>query len=240
MLQVISSSKDLTGTIVSADKPVQVFGGHECTDVPLDIVACDHLEESMFPIETLAKEYVVVPPIQIPNDHLEKAQVVRVIASEPNTTLVFTPDQPVAKNLANAGDFVEMSITTSKFVVTADKKILVAQYMIGQAAGYGISDPSMVLAVNPQQWRANYLFHAPTSWVANYVDVVAPKNAAVTIDGAVVGGWQAIGASDYQVAHVKLNDDGDGTHTVSSDMGVSTSVYGVQFGGSYWYPGGLK
>ena len=32
----------------------------------------------MFPIETLAKEYVVVPPVQVPNDKLDKAQFVRI------------------------------------------------------------------------------------------------------------------------------------------------------------------
>jgi hypothetical protein len=57
------------------------MGGHECTQVPIGIAACDHLEESMFPIEALAKEYIVVPPVQVPNDQLEKAQVVRVIAA---------------------------------------------------------------------------------------------------------------------------------------------------------------
>jgi hypothetical protein len=91
----------------------------------------------MFPIETLAKEYVVVPPVQVPNDQLEKAQVVRVIASEDATTLTFEPDQPGNKLLAKAGDFVELPSTTAKFVVSADKKILVAQYMVGQAAASG-------------------------------------------------------------------------------------------------------
>src|SRR5690606_19141654 len=167
VLQVMSSSKDVTGTIVEADKPVQVFGGHECTNVPDNITACDHLEESMFPIETLAKEYVVVPPVQVPNDQLDKAQMVRIIASEADTHLTFNPDQPVGKYLANAGDWIELAVTTAKFVVTADKKILVAQYMVGQSAGYGTSDPSMLLAVNPLQWRKDYLVHAPTNWVAN-------------------------------------------------------------------------
>ncbi|WAS93215.1 IgGFc-binding protein [Nannocystis punicea] len=240
VLQVMSGAGgDLTGTIVTADKPVQVFGGQECTNVPLNVTACDHLEESMFPIETLAKEYVVVPPVQVPNDQLDKAQIVRVIASEANTTLTFSPDQPVNKVLAQAGDFVELTTTTAKFVVTSDKKILVSQYMVGQDGGYGTSDPAMLLAVNPLQWRKNYLFHAQPSWTANYVDVLAPKNANVTVDGVAVGNWQAVGATNYQVAHIKLNNNGDGNHTVVGDVGVGIGVYGVQSYGSYWYPGGL-
>ncbi|MBK7825474.1 MAG: hypothetical protein IPJ59_09710 [Nannocystis sp.] len=87
VLEVLSNyNGDVTGTIIEADKPVQVIGGHKCTNVPLNVTACDHLEESMFPIETLAKEYVVVPPVQVPNDQAEKGQIIRVIASEANTT----------------------------------------------------------------------------------------------------------------------------------------------------------
>ena len=239
VLQVMASAGDPTGTIVDADKPVQVFGGHECTNVPLNVAACDHLEESMFPIETLSKEYVVVPPVQVPNDKLSQGQVVRVIASEENTTLVFTPDQPVGKLLAKAGDYVEITSNVAQFLVKADKKVMVVQYMVGQSGGYGTSDPAMLVAVNPLQWRKNYLFFAATSWQANYVDILGPLNAAVTVDGVAVAGWQQIGASNYQVAHVKLNNAGNGTHSVTGDVGVGIGVYGVQNYGSYWYPGGL-
>jgi hypothetical protein len=115
ILQVLSvATGDLTGTIVAADKPVQVIGGHKCTFVPLSTPACDHLEESMFPIETLAREYVIVPPVQVPDDTAEKGQIVRIIASEANTTLTFTPEQPVAKLLFNAGDFVELPPTIAR------------------------------------------------------------------------------------------------------------------------------
>ena len=239
VLQVVAGNSDVSGTIIAADKPVQVIGGHKCTNVPANIGACDHLEESMFPIETLAKEYVVVPPVQVPNDTLDKAQMVRIIASEDNTTLTFNPDQPVAKNLAKAGDWLEIATTTAKFVVTADKKILVAQYMVGQSGGFGTSDPSMLLAVNPQQWRKDYLVHAPTNWVANYVDLIAKTGTAVQVDMVAVGNWQTIGNTGYSVAHVKLSNAGDGNHRITGDQGVSVAVSGVQNAGSYWYPGGL-
>ncbi len=240
VLQLITASGgEFTGSIVSADKPVQVMGGHECTNVPLEIVACDHLEESMFPIETLAKEYIVVPPVQVPNDALEKAVIVRIVASEANTTLTFDPDQPVNKLLANAGDFVEIPPTTAKFVVKADKKILVAEYMVGQGANFGTSDPAMLIAVPSAQYRSSYLFYAQTGWQANYVDIVAPAGANVTVDGAAVGGFVPIGASGFSLAHVKLSNAGDGSHSVIGDQKVGISVSGVVDYGSYWYPGGL-
>ncbi len=238
VLQVMSSSGDVTGTIVSADKPIQVFGGHECTNVPLNVSACDHLEESMFPIDTLAKEYVVAPPVQVPNSNLDKAQVIRVIATEDDTTLTFDPDQPVNKSLANAGDYVEMSLTTAAFKVSSDKKIMVSQYMVGQSANYGTSDPSMVLAVPTEQYRTDYLFYAAPSWTKNYVDVIGPNGVTATVDGGAVMGWKPIGNSGFSVAHVEL-DKNLPTHTVEGDQKVGITVYGVQSSGSYWFPGGL-
>ncbi|NVB40255.1 IgGFc-binding protein [Pseudenhygromyxa sp. WMMC2535] len=241
-INVITSTTnaDLTGSLVVADKPVQVIGGHKCTNVPANITACDHLEEALFPIETLADEYIVVPPAQVPNDNLDKAQMVRVIATEDDTTLTFEPDQGVSTNLASAGDFVQLSSTTAAFKVTGDKPIMVVQYMVGQSAGYGTSDPAMVQAVTPGQFRTDYLFFAAPSWTANYVDIIAPTDASVTVDGAAVADWSAVGTSGYSVAHVELSNAGDGTHSVSADDKVGISVYGVQSAGSYWYPGGLE
>jgi hypothetical protein len=240
VLQVITENGgDLTGTIVTADKPVQVLGGHECTQVPIGVTACDHLEESMFPIETLAKEYIVVPPVQVPNDAAEKAVIVRIVAAEANTTLTFEPDQAVNKLLANAGDFVEIPPTIARFVVKADKKILVAEYMVGQDGGYGTSDPAMLLAVPTAQFRKSYLFYAQPAWSANYVDIIAPAGANVTVDGAPVANFTPVAASGFSLAHVKLSNAGDGSHSVAGDQGIGISVYGVIDYGSYWYPGGL-
>ncbi len=240
VLQVYTSAGDLTGTLVTSDAPVQVFGGHKCTNIPSNITACDHLEESMFPIDTLAFQYVVAPPIQVPNNALEKAQIVRVIATEANTSVTFNPDLGRNQVLANAGDFIELSMSIDRFVVSADRRILVAQYMVGQSAGYGTSDPSMLLAITPEQWRANYLIHAPVTWVANFVDILALSGTSVTVDGVAVTDWWPIGTTGYVVGHMALSNAGNGNHIIDADAGVGVSVYGVQSAGSYWYPGGLN
>jgi hypothetical protein len=240
VLEVMTvAGSDVTGTLVTASEPVQVIGGHACTNVPANISACDHLEDSLFPIDTLTNEYIVVPPVQVPNDHLPKAQIVRIIATQADTNLVVEPDQGVSNHLVNAGDFVQTGMTTDAFTVTADKKVLVAQYMVGQSAGYGTSDPSIVQAVPSEQFRSDYLFHAAPSWTANYVDIVAPTGANVTVDGVVVPDWAVIGATGFSVAHVQLSNAGNGNHRLVSNEPVGISVYGVQSAGSYWYPGGL-
>lgn len=52
VLSGASASDDLTGTSISASAAVATFRGHDCTCMPLDQAACDHLEEMAFPVET--------------------------------------------------------------------------------------------------------------------------------------------------------------------------------------------
>ncbi|MBZ5712108.1 IgGFc-binding protein [Nannocystis pusilla] len=243
VLQVVTApGGDLTGTGISADKPVQVIGGHKCTNVPSNVDACDHLEESMFPVEALAQEYIVVPPGQLPNGTPDHGQVVRFIAAEPNTTLTFVPDQPLAnKVLANPGDFVELVSTTARFRVSADKRFMVAQYMVGQGGGFGEADPSMLLATATEQYRKDYLFHAPPSWESNFVDIILKNGTSVSVDGVPVAAPVQIGMTGYSLARVKLDDGplGDGNHTILGSDRVGIGVYGLQDFGSYWVVGGL-
>lgn len=242
VLQVASAAGgDLTGTVVDADRPVQVIAGHKCTNVPQNVDACDHLEEAMFPFEALAKEYIVVPSGQPPDGSPDHGQVVRFIAAEPNTTLTFVPDQPVQKLLAKVGDFVQLGPTAARFKVAADKRILVAQYMVGQGGGYGEADPSMLLAVATEQYRKDYLFHAPPSWETNFVDIILKNGTSVEVDGQKVLGPVQIGATGYSLARVKLGPGpmGDGNHTILGSDRVGIGVYGLQDFGSYWVVGGL-
>ena len=231
---------DLTGTMIQADKPVEVFGGHKCTQVPIGIQACDRLEEAMPPIETLAKKYIVTPPLIPTGGNTPKGQMVRVIATEANTTISYDPPQGNAPTmLANAGDYFEIPSTANDFEISADKRILVAQYMQGQDAGGGSGDPAMALAVATEQYRSKYLVHAPTNYETNYINITAPMGAMVTLDGAAVGGFVPIGATGFGVARVKLNNNGDGNHELTGDQPFGVSVYGYGQYTSYWYPGGL-
>ena len=50
---------DFGGSLVQASKPVQVLTGVPCIDIPLGVQACDHIEESALPAETLGKHYFI-------------------------------------------------------------------------------------------------------------------------------------------------------------------------------------
>ena len=242
VLELTSRDGDFTGSSITGDKPLQVISGHYCADIPDNVAACDHLEESMFSVDALGRRYLVNAPAvtSIPSG---KAEVVRVIATAANTNLTYDPPQAGAPaTIANAGDFVEISGTAASFMITADQKVLVAQYMEGQDAGGGTGDPAMTLAVPVEQFRDSYLFHAPTNYESNYVDVTAPMGASVMLDGMPLT-FTAVGASGFGLSRVyplTAGPGSDGSHNITGSMPFGITVYGYGQYTSYWYPGGLN
>jgi IgGFc binding protein len=234
-----NDESDLTGTTITADKPVQVVGGHTCTFIPYYVPYCDHLEESIPPLHAVGFQYIVTPPLI--QSGAEKAQMIRVVATEDNTSIVYEPPQAGRPDsLAAAGDYFEIDQSLAGFMITADKKILVAQYMLGQNAGGNTGDPAMAMAVPVGQYRSDYLFHAPANYEANYVNITAPSGASLTLDGAPVAGFTAIGSSGYSVAKIQVSNAGDGNHVIVGDSPFGISVYGYGQYTSYWFPGGSE
>jgi hypothetical protein len=183
VIELGTAAADLTGSRVTSDKPVQVIGGHYCANVPDGFGYCDHLEESMFPVDALSNRYIVNAPAvtTIPNG---KEEIVRIIATQAGTTLTYDPPQAGAPTtIANAGDFVEIARQAASYMITANHKVMVAQLMEGSSVAGGTGDPAMALAVPIEQYRSYYLFHAPTNYLTNYVDITAPMGATVTLDG---------------------------------------------------------
>ncbi|HTJ41447.1 MAG TPA: IgGFc-binding protein [Kofleriaceae bacterium] len=241
-LELQTYGGDFTGSLVNADKPVQVIGGHDCTFVPPTIGYCDHLEESMFPIETLSTKYVIAAP-SLPASGFEngKVQIVRITGTAPGTTLTYDPPQAGAPTTIPDGGFIEVPSSANSYFVSANHKILVSQFMEGQDAGGGTGDPAMALAVATDQYRSSYLFHAPTNYEVNYVQITAPTGASVMLDGAAVAAtFTPIGTSGFGVARVQLSNAGNGNHSMSGTMPFGIQVYGYGQYTSYWYPGGLN
>jgi hypothetical protein len=241
VIEISSAGGDLTGSLVTSDKPVQVISGHYCANVPVGVQYCDHLEESMLPVDTLGLHYVVNAPA-VTTIPAGKVQLIRVIATAPNTNLTYDPPQAgAANNIANAGGYIEIQNNSASFEINSDQKIMVVQYMEGQNAGGGTGDPAMTVAVPVEQFRTDYLFHAPTNYESNYVDVTAPMGAQVMLDGMPLT-FTAIGTTGFGISRVyplTAGPGNDGNHQISSTVGFGIQVYGYGQYTSYWYPGGL-
>ena len=243
---------DLTGTRITADAPIQVIGGHYCTETIG--MACDHMEESMLPVEVLGTRYIVSAPEAAPHQDFWGEQFhigeryLRIIATEPDTTITYdppsfrlAPGQVAPTYLANAGDVGEIvyAYFRDSVEIRANKKVLVTEYMVGGQTS-NIGDPAMAVAVPVEQYRLDYSFHAPKSYDQNYVNVVAPLSAIVSLDGgAPLTGFEPIGGTGFGLLRVLLDNGGTGTHKLTGTQPFGITVYGYGAFTSYWYAGGL-
>lgn len=233
---------DLTGSRVQSDKPVQVIGAHYCANIPDGFGYCDHLEDVMLPVDTLGANYIVNAPA-VTTIPAGKEEEVRIVATEADTSLTYDPPQVGAPaTIANPGDFVQVSRQAASYKITANHKILVAQFMEGSSVAGGTGDPSMALTVPIEQFRSQYLFHAATDFTTNYVDITAPVGASIMLDGTPVTAFTPIGTTGFQLGRItplSNGPNGDGNHSISGDQAFGISVYGYGMDTSYWYPGGL-
>ena len=228
-----SAGYDLTGTEIVSDKPIAVFGGHDCANVPYNRMAGDHLEEQLFQVTAWGKHYVATRAIatDLPN-------LWRVLSGHDGNSITFDPAVHAPVTL-NKGEWVEFG-TAEDFEATGTAAFMLAGYMVGQGSALGSSpgDPSMTLAVPVEQYRTDYRFLAPESYEQNYVSVVAKAGATVLLDGNQLGGWAPVGSNGYVAVGQAITG---GTHRITTDGadGFGIQVYGVGNYTSYMYPGGL-
>jgi hypothetical protein len=243
-------SADNTGSLVQADKPVQVISGHPCSYMPQDTnyPACDHLEQSVFPAETLGKHYFVAPPT---SPHAAViGHIVRIVGNVNGTKLTFpsggTP--PGAPATINAGQVVDLGQVANAFEIQGDHEFAVVTFMLGASITdpnnvppMQLGDPSQSNAIAVEQYRVKYVFLAPTDYTESYVDITQPMNAQVVLDGApVTTPATPIGSSGYGIARVLLGPGNNGAHVMTSAAPVGIQVIGYGAYTSYQYPGGLN
>lgn len=236
---------DFTGTRVTSDKPVSVLGGHDCTFMPYSNFACDHLEESMFPIETLGQDLIVTAPHAVAAIDVNPGQpdfmFVRVLSAADANEITFDP--PVAAPVTlGAGQWIEIGPVQQDFRVLAKNKIFVGQFMVGEdfsGTSVGAGDPAFSVAIPKEQYRVAYTFLAPTTYTHNFVNVVAEPGSHVLIDGMAIADAEltAIGGTGFGVARRKITG---GAHSMTADKNFGIVVYGYGSYTSYMYPGGLN
>jgi len=102
-----------------------------------------------------------------------------------------------------------------------------------------IGDPAQMMGVPIEQFRSEYVFLVPIKYRANYVSVVAPIDATVSLDGSQLQSnvFQNLPSNQWKVTRLPLQP---GSHTISSDRRVGIEVYGWDFYVSYGYPGGMN
>jgi hypothetical protein len=248
LLAGASDSADLSGSVVSADKPVQVLVGNTCFNNPAGAEACDHLESAVLPAETLGMHYIVTQPTA-PSGDL-KGHTVRIYGNFDNTQLAFDPMPAGAPALINAGQVVDLGRVNMDFEVTGSHSFAVTSFQLGgslvdpKVVGDPTpskGDPSQSPMVAVEQYRLKYVFLAPDDYDVSYADVQAPMGAQLVLDGnPVTQTWTAVGSGGFGVVRIPLGAGMGGAHLLTSSQPVGMQVIGYGAHTSYQVPGGVN
>jgi hypothetical protein len=235
---------DLTGTEISASAPVAVFGAHDCDFIPYNRWACDHLEEQLFPYETLGRQFVVSQA------HRENGEpdLWRVLSGVDDNVVRFDPPEVHDEVELDRGEHVELE-AGGAFVIDADGPVMVGQFLVGQNYNAVPSeeelppgDPAFALAVPAEQWRSTYNFLAPSTYDRSFVNVTAHEDVfpSIGLDGESLEAeaWEAVGLTEYVSLRLEIEP---GSHSIRSSAGETFGVlvYGYGQYTSYMVPGGL-
>lgn len=260
---------ELSGSPISADKPIGVWGGASCLNVEVDVAACDSAHQQIPPVKALGYRYAGV---RYRNRYpgVEETVPWRIVGAVDGTQLTYSPAPPPgAPTSLSLGQVVTFS-TSSPFIVQsqdADHPFYMSGYMSG-CQTYGQlgdcrGDPEFVNVVPVEQYLPTYTFFTdPTYPETSLVLTRERKNgsfADVTIDCVgTVSGWAPLdGADNLEYARVDLvtgnfasvNGCNNGRHVATSAQPFGIVVWGWGSGASqpffseavsYAYPAGAS
>ncbi len=233
----ITEKDQLSGSPVTADKPIGVLGGNEI--VAIDICCGDHAEQMLTPIRALGSEYVAAPHGD--RRPTSDTRVFRIYGAVDGTSLTYDPPD-LGPATIGVGGMAELRSDTPFTVASqgSDYPFSMFTYMTGAGSddtmgGYG--DADFVREVPPAQFLSHYVFFTDVTYPFTTLTVVRQPNKAGMFDdvqldclGAVTG-WQAVGT--YEIAYVKLVDHwnaqgncNNGVHTMDSPTAFGVWVWG--------------
>ncbi|MFO7563812.1 MAG: IgGFc-binding protein [Enhygromyxa sp.] len=253
--------QDLSGTVISADKPIWVVsavrglrlpwcGGSAvpgCPSEPENIdTACnygsDFAMEQNLPLHYWGREYVGPhSPLRGNESHHW-----RIFAGQPDVTVNVTPPQPGTPiHLAERGDWADLIVPAGTHLeFDANGVFMPVQYVTGHyddANDKG--SPAMIQMVPTAQFLDRYVFVTAFNYPEHYVQVIREAGTAqVLLDGEAVEGWESVGG--WEIATVQIDE---GSHEIISEdpfgimqYGYSPHVGPADNSAGYGYMGGMK
>jgi hypothetical protein len=251
----IENSLDLTGSQVVSNKPLSVFAGHECADVPGGVTACDHLFEQVPTTSTWGRFFFLVSS---DSSGRISPEWYRIVTSKPFTTITITCFQLVDSlhsfsynaYVAPVGGFEQFQMERDNYCyAVADKPVLVMQYAYGGSANNGVGDPFMMMILPTEQYFTDTIIHfwAYSNFISDITVVVLQQDypSNVLLDGIThTSDWIELYCSEHELCGYTLRLPViTGFHSIkhlNSSVPVAVYVYGFEYYQGYGYPAALS
>lgn len=223
---------DLSGSIITSNKPIAVFGGMQCANIPANYVACDYLVEQLPPTTAWGKNF-----ISVPLKTRQNGDTFRFLASADNTSIEINGRLLVT---LNKGQYYETMLMGAS-QIKANNPIMVAQYANSSTFDNAMGDPFMSVLTPFEQYLGDYHFSTPTSgFENNFVNITVPMEGVgkIALDGKAIPGdnFFPIGSSGFSGAQLDISS---GAHRLDGgNFPIGVFLYGFNESDSYGYPGG--
>ena len=258
------TQRSMTGSPISSTKPVGVFGGSRCTNIPSDNPACDVLQQQISPISQWGTAYALVP---YPSRSTKPHEVVRervpytVVSVADGTELTYEPSRPAgAPERLDAGQMA--TFTTDELLVgrCQDSKhpFYAAVYMTGQGwlnSSFLRGDPEFVNLSPIDQFLDHYVFFTDHTYAETRLTVVRRKTAngflpvelecagevenfhPLGVGGELEYAWVSL-TTGFTPGKFPKGECGYGRHKAWSEGPFSITVWGLGSYSSYGYLAG--
>lgn len=249
------AATDLTGSVVTSDKPVAVFSGAELTAAPAGVVdiptypgwdsmntcCLDHLEDQMFPVESIGSHYVITRSPVRSTSGFREPDVIRFLGVAESATITTTLPAPYDSFTLAPGEF-RTTYAQENFTVNSTKPVMVGQILISNqyVDGPYIGDPSLTVYPPIEQFRTEYIIPTPPKWSQHWVVITAETNAEVMLDGAgtFICSVSPAGMMEGKTFESRTCALKTGTHKLTGEKPFGIVVYGYGSAGSYAFVGG--
>jgi hypothetical protein len=259
---------DLSGMRISSDQPVAVFSSSDCAMIPHGTYACDHIEHQLFPTATWGNSYIGAKfhPRGTEDDMWKILAAVpdTVLSTEPSIagvdgvtlqagdTILFPYDghfqisasQPISVGQYMVGsDYpgpeggcASMGLFPS---AATDRASCDIPFSDTCSSNQAVGDPAFVVNVPTSQYRQDYVVYTPADYGENFLAVLTPAGASITLDGEPISldGGTTIDNTSWRVHTLAVES---GVHHAEGDMPFGLMSYGYDCTVSYAYPGGLN
>ena len=227
------SPTDLSGSLITSDKPIAVFGGAQQANLTTYDGTADYIVEQLPPTSAWGKTFLTVPLKTRAN-----SDVFRILASQDATELRLNG---LIVATLKRGEFKEITLTSAS-KITADKPVLVAQYSTSSPLLNVSSDPLMQLVPAYEHFLTDYTICTPPGAGQHFLNIVAydtPKDVII-VDGNIIpaSSFSKIASTNFSVASIEITP---GTHHLESEhLPFGVSVYGFFSSKAYGHPGGFS
>lgn len=225
---------DITSSIISGNKKIAVFSGHQRAAIPEFYNEPDVLIENIPSISIMGCK-AIFTPTSFPN--FKPKCYIRIIAANDSTRVIYNN----IDTIINRFQYIQ-SENEKALSIKTDKPVLFVQYE-RSVISFVNGDPFMTVQAPIEQYINNYTFISIPMHEFNehWINITIPENgiSSLVMDGIPFSDslFQKVDGTEYYWASIKVNK---GIHKIKSNSAFGVLVYGYGIATSYGYCGGMK